>query len=98
MFFKGISAGFLIAGMVWLLPSAETAQFLVITMMTWLIAVGNFTHIVAGSVEAFMLAVNGQLSLGHLAIGFALPVAIGNVIGGTVLFALISYAQVAKEM
>ena len=31
MFFKAISAGYLIAAMVWLIPSAEGAQFLVIT-------------------------------------------------------------------
>jgi formate/nitrite transporter FocA (FNT family) len=30
--------------------------------------------------------------------GFALPVLAGNVVGGTVLFALISYAQVMKEI
>ncbi|MBV9784554.1 MAG: formate/nitrite transporter family protein [Acidisphaera sp.] len=98
MFFRGISAGFLIAAMVWLLPSAEGAQFHVVTLMTYLIAIGGFTHIVAGSVEAFMLVVNGQLGLWHMIIGFAVPVLLGNVIGGTALFALISYAQVAKEV
>lgn len=98
MFFKGISAGFLIASMVWLIPSAEGAQFHVVTMATYLIAVGGFTHIVAGSVEGFMLLLNGQVSLGHLIGGFTLPVLLGNIIGGTVLFAVISYAQVMKEM
>jgi formate/nitrite transporter FocA (FNT family) len=49
MFFKGIAAGFLIAAMVWLLPSADAAQFHVITLMTYLIAAGGFMHIVAGT-------------------------------------------------
>lgn len=98
MFFKGISAGFLIAAMVWLIPSAEGAQFLVITLMTYLIAIGGFTHIVAGSVEAFMLVVNGQLGVWHMIVGFTIPVLLGNVIGGTALFTVISYAQVAKEV
>jgi formate/nitrite transporter FocA (FNT family) len=40
-FFRGISAGFLIAAMVWLIPSAATAQFYVIVLMTYLISVGN---------------------------------------------------------
>jgi formate/nitrite transporter FocA (FNT family) len=84
--------------MVWLLPSADGAQFHVITMMTWLIAVGGFTHIVAGSMEAFLLAVNGQLSLGGLLLGFVAPVLTGNIVGGTVLFAVLSYAQVMKEI
>jgi formate-nitrite transporter family protein len=34
MFFKGISAGFLIAAMVWLVPSADTAKFHAVTLMT----------------------------------------------------------------
>jgi len=40
MFFKGITTGFLIAAMVWLVPSADTATFYVVTLMTHLIAVG----------------------------------------------------------
>src|SRR5215471_10179094 len=36
MVFRGVSAGFLIAAMVWLLPGAEGAQFPVITLMTYL--------------------------------------------------------------
>ena len=61
MFFKGIAAGFLIAALVWLIPGAESAQFYVIVLMTYLISAGNFMHIVAGSVEAFLLLLNGEL-------------------------------------
>jgi formate-nitrite transporter family protein len=98
MFFRGISAGFLIAAMVWLLPSAEGAQFHMITLMTYLIAVGGFTHIVAGSVEAFLLVVNGNLGPVTMFAGFLVPTLLGNIVGGTVLFAVISYAQVMKEI
>jgi formate/nitrite transporter FocA (FNT family) len=98
MFFKGISAGFLIAAMVWLLPSAEAAKFWVITVMTSLIAAGAFVHIVAGSVEAFLLVLNGELSIGHMIIDFTVPALAGNIVGGTVLFALLSHAQVMKEI
>jgi hypothetical protein len=66
MFFKGISAGFLIAAMVWLVPSADTATFHAVTLMTYLMAIGGFTHIVAGSMEAFLLVANGQLGIGKL--------------------------------
>jgi formate/nitrite transporter FocA (FNT family) len=98
MFFKGIAAGFLIAAMVWLLPIANAAQFQAVTLMTYLIAVCGFTHIVAGSVEAFMLVVNGQLSARAMFLDFMAPVLLGNIFGGTALFALISYAQVMKEI
>jgi len=98
MFFLAIAAGFLMAAMVWLLPSADGAQFHVITVMTWLIAVGGFTHIVAGSMEAFLLMVNGQLGVGPMMLNFVAPVLAGNIVGGTVLFAVLSYAQVMKEI
>jgi formate/nitrite transporter FocA (FNT family) len=98
MFFLAIAAGFLMAAMVWLLPSADGAQFHLITVMTWLIAVGGFTHIVAGSMEAFLLMVNGQLGVGAMVLNFMAPVLAGNIVGGTVLFALLSYAQVMQEI
>jgi formate/nitrite transporter FocA (FNT family) len=98
MAFRGVSAGFLIAAMVWLLPSSEGAQFHVITLMTYLIAAGGFMHIVAGSVEAFLLVLNGDLAWWAMVTGFFVPVLIGNVVGGTALFALISHAQVMQEI
>ena len=98
MFFKGIAAGFLIAAMVWLIPSAETAQFLVIVLMTYLIAAGGFVHIVAGSMSAFLLVFNGDTSWLWAFAHFTVPVLLGNIVGGTALFALIAYAQVMKEI
>lgn len=98
MAFRGVASGFLIAAMVWLIPSAESAQFHVITLMTYLIAAGGFMHIVAGSVEAFLLVLHGDLSWWAMATDFFVPVLIGNVVGGTALFALISYAQVMQEI
>jgi formate/nitrite transporter FocA (FNT family) len=95
---KAISAGFLIAAMVWLIPSAETAQIHVVTLMTYLIAAGGFMHIIAGSMEAFLLALNGDWAWTSMTIHFILPVLAGNIIGGTALFALLSYAQVMKEI
>ena len=98
MAFRGVTAGFLLAAMVWLIPSAESAQFHVITLMTYLIAAGGFMHIVAGSVEAFLLVLHGDLSWWAMVTDFFVPVLIGNVVGGTALFALISYAQVMQEI
>lgn len=96
--FRAIAAGFLIAAMVWLLPSAEGSQVWIIIVMTWLISAGGFLHIVAGSMEAFMLMWDGSVSVVQVLGGFIAPVLIGNVFGGTALFALLTYAQVMKEM
>jgi formate-nitrite transporter family protein len=98
MAFRGVSSGFLIAAMVWMIPAAESAKFWVITLMTWLIAIGNFTHIVAGSMEANLLVLSGDWTWWQMLWQFFAPALAGNVIGGTALFALISYAQVMEEI
>ncbi|HEY5166519.1 MAG TPA: formate/nitrite transporter family protein [Pseudolabrys sp.] len=98
MFFRAISSGFLIAAMVWMIPSAESAKFSVITLMTYLIAIGGFTHIVAGSMEAYMLVLAGDWEWWRMIGQFVAPVLLGNIVGGTALFALISYAQVMEEI
>lgn len=98
MFFKGIAAGFLIAAMVWLIPSSETAQFFVIMLLTYMIATGGFIHIIAGSMSAFLLVLNGEASWLWMLTQFTLPALFGNIVGGTALFALIAYAQVMNEI
>lgn len=98
MMILAIPAGFLIAAMVWLIPSSDNAQFYVITMCTYLITAAGFMHIVAGSTDAFFLALNGAASWGFVIGGFIVPVLIGNVIGGTALVALVAYGQVMHEI
>jgi formate-nitrite transporter family protein len=98
MAFRGVASGFLIAAMVWMIPSAESAKFWVITLMTYLIAIGGFTHIVAGSMEAYLLVLSGDWQWWQMLLLFFVPVLIGNMVGGTALFALISYAQVMEEI
>jgi formate-nitrite transporter family protein len=98
MLFHAITAGFLMAAMVWLLPGAQTAQFHVVTLMTYLIAISGAVHIVTGSVQAFLLMANGQLGVWSMLADFITPVVLGNIIGGTVLFAMLSHAQVMKEL
>ena len=78
MFFRGIAAGFLIAAMVWLIPSAEGSQFHVIVLMTYLISAGSFMHIVAGSVEAFLLVLAGELNWLSMLTSFVVPVLAGQ--------------------
>jgi formate-nitrite transporter family protein len=97
-FFRAIAAGFLIVAMVWLIPAAEAALFYVIVLMTYLISAGSFMHIIAGSVEAFLPVLNGQLSVLAMLTQFVIPVLAGNIVGGSALFAMIAYAQVMKEI
>jgi formate/nitrite transporter FocA (FNT family) len=63
-----------------------------------LIAIGGFTHIVAGSMEAYLLVLAGDWEWWWMIVQFIIPVLLGNIVGGTALFALISYAQVMQEI
>ncbi len=98
MFTKGIAAGWLIAALVWMLPSSENTEFFVIGLLTYLLALGDFTHVIAGSVEAFYLWVQQAATTGEVFLHFLLPTLLGNIVGGTVLFGVVSYAQVREEI
>jgi len=95
--FRGVTAGFLMAALVWLMPAAGQVQFHVVGLITYVIGAGDFSHIVAGSMDAFLLAANGSASLASV-FAFLLPVLAGNIVGGTVLFAVLSHAQVMQEI
>jgi formate-nitrite transporter family protein len=95
---RGIGAGFLIASMVWMIPTAESGKFAVIALLTYLISIAGFTHIIAGSMEAYLLGLYGQWAWWQVIVNFMIPTLIGNIVGGTALFAAISYAQVMKEI
>lgn len=97
-FMRGIPAGILVAALVWSMPQANTSRFFVILGFTWLIAAGDFTHIIAGSVEMAYLMVGGELGFGAALFGFFLPVLAGNVFGGTAVFTMIAYGQVVDEL
>jgi len=94
----GIPAGFLIAAVPWCLPVARGQSFWVVLALTYFIALGGFAHVVAGSGDAWLLAAAGETSFAHAVFGLILPALIGNVIGGTGLFALLAHAQVRNEL
>ncbi|HET7313382.1 MAG TPA: formate/nitrite transporter family protein [Salinisphaera sp.] len=98
MMLKGIPAGFLIASIVWMTPNSRGFEIWVIVMATYIIAVGGYTHVVVGSVEVSMLFFAGQMSLFNSIFVFLIPAFIGNVLGGSVLFSLLAYGQVRREI
>ncbi len=57
MFAKGIVSGWMIATMVWMIPSMESAKTWIIILITYLMALGDFTHIVVGSLEVSLSGV-----------------------------------------
>ncbi len=97
-FLRGIPAGLLIAALVWMLARGRGSEFFVILTFTWLIAAGDFTHVVAGSVEMAYLVLDGSLGVAPGIVSFFLPTLLGNVIGGTLVFTLLAWAQVKQEV
>lgn len=97
-FWRGIPAGIIVALIVWMMPQAESAKFFIILIFTWLIAAGDFTHIVAGSVEMAVLILRGDLGVLEGLLTFFLPTLAGNIIGGTIIFTLMAWGQVRDEL
>ncbi|PNB74059.1 hypothetical protein C1X64_11175 [Pseudomonas sp. GW456-E7] len=97
MFAKGIVSGWMIATMVWMIPSMESAKMWIIILITYLMALGDFTHIVVGSLEVSYLVFAGELPWKDFWLVFAGPTLVGNIIGGSFIFALISHAQIRSE-
>ncbi len=91
-------SGWLIGLMVWLLPGAGPARPLIIILLSYTVALCQFPHVVAGSVEAAFAVAAGQASVSDYLMRFLLPTLIGNVVGGCLLTALLNHAPVAGEV
>jgi len=95
----GVPAGFLIAALVWILPRTESAgEVMMIVIVTYVIGLGGMSHVVAGAFRLFILVARGELGIGAAVFGGILPAFAGNVLGGTGIFAVLTYAQVREEI
>ena len=68
---EAIFGGWMIALMVWLMPSAHHARMWVILIITWCLAAAELTHIIAGSLDVMFAVMSGAVSWGRLSL--ALP-------------------------
>jgi formate/nitrite transporter FocA (FNT family) len=95
---KAVLAGWLIALMVWMLPSARSARLFVIMLLTYVVAVARLPHVIAGSVEAAFAVISGHASVADYFLDFLLPTLLGNTIGGVALVAFLNHAPLAPEL
>lgn len=98
MFSKAILSGWLIATLVWVLSSIDQGKILMIFLVTYLMGLGDFPHIIVGAVEVFYLLWLNQLGASDALWTFGIPTLLGNLLGGTVIFAIISHAQVRNDI
>ncbi|MDX1419117.1 MAG: formate/nitrite transporter family protein [Rubricoccaceae bacterium] len=99
LFFKGMIAGWMVAGMVWLMHAVRDSVarvFLVYFIMFLVPSLGLF-HCVIGACELFYFVLEGGVGLGEGAARFLLPVTLGNTVGGVLFVALPNYFQTREE-
>ena len=91
---RGVFAGWLIALIVWLLPAVPHNRLVTILLLTWLVGVGELSHIIAGSVETMYVVTAGAATWPQDFLNFLIPTLIGNMLGGVSLVAVLNHAQV----
>jgi formate/nitrite transporter FocA (FNT family) len=96
LFVRAIFAGWLIALMVWLLPGAATSRAAVVVIITYLIGLAGFAHVIAGSVDVCYVAALGDVSWLHVVVRWFVPVLLGNLVGGLLLVTALNHAQVTS--
>jgi hypothetical protein len=72
----------------------ESARVSILIILTYLVGLGAFNHIVAGSSTVFFLVVSPSLTWGEYFLRFFLPTLLGNIVGGVTLVAALAHAQV----
>ena len=95
---RAVFAGWLIALMVWLLPSARSARLVTILLITYVVGMSKLSHVIAGSVEASYGVMVGAASMRDYLCGFFAPTLLGNMIGGISLVAIINHGSIVAEM
>jgi formate/nitrite transporter FocA (FNT family) len=95
---RAFFAGWLIALMVWILPSAQASRLLTILLITYVVALAHLSHIVAGSAEAAYNVLSGTATFGQYVTLFVIPVLTGNIIGGVLMVSVLNHGSIASEI
>jgi len=91
---RGIFAGWIIALLVWLRPSAEGNRLWVVFLLSYIVGLTHLSHVIAGTIEVMNAAFAGQVTWWECFAGYLVPSLLGNVIGGVTLTAAVNHAQV----
>ncbi len=95
---RAFLAGWLIALMVWILPSAQSARLLTVLLVTYVVAVAHLSHVVAGSAEAAYAVLSHSVTLAQYFGLFLLPTLTGNIIGGVLMVTVLNHGSIAPEI
>ena len=98
-FYKAILAGWLLAGIVWLVHAARDtlSRVVLIWLLIYLQVSADLFHCIVGSVEVLFLMFKGGAGLGDYLFRFLIPVVSGNTLGGVVFVAFLNYMQFGED-
>nr|WP_295738380.1 formate/nitrite transporter family protein [uncultured Acidocella sp.] len=97
-FVRAFFAGWLIALMVWILPSASTSRPLIVLLITYVVALAQLSHIIAGSAEAAYGVLAGSATLYDYVAEFFAPTVLGNIAGGIVMVSVLNHGAIKPEI
>lgn len=97
-FVRAFFAGWLIALMVWILPSAQSSRPFIVLIITYIVALAQLSHIVAGSAEAAYGVLSGAATLSSYFLVFFAPTLLGNMLGGIVMVSVLNHGSIATEI
>ncbi|MTH80153.1 formate/nitrite transporter family protein [Paracoccus aestuariivivens] len=97
MFTGGIVSGWMIATMVWAIHGLEASKLPLVFLATYLVAIGDFPHVIVGSIEVAYLMFMSATTVPEALFIFLIPVTFGNIVGGTAIFALVSHLEVRAD-
>ncbi|OWT73699.1 MULTISPECIES: formate/nitrite transporter family protein [unclassified Achromobacter] len=97
-FATAVLAGWLIALLVWMIHAVETGRVMLIFLVTYLMGIADVAHVVVGMIEVTYLVLLDDATAIDALTTFVLPTLLGNIVGGTFIFALISHAQVRADV
>ena len=98
-FFRAVLAGWLLAGLVWLVHAARdtVARLLLIWLVIYLQVSAELYHCIVGSVEVLYVVWTGHASFLAYLSNFLVPVTFGNTVGGVVFVAILNWAQFSAD-
>jgi formate/nitrite transporter FocA (FNT family)/nucleotide-binding universal stress UspA family protein len=99
LFAKAAFAGLIVAGVVWVEYAArDTISRIVVVYLAFLsVPLGNLFHIVVSYTEIAYLVFADDLSVIVGLTEFAIPVLLGNTVGGVVLVTVVNYFQTTED-
>ncbi|MFC7154829.1 formate/nitrite transporter family protein [Halomarina halobia] len=100
LFFKAVFAGWLVAGLVWLLHASRDSvtRFVLVFVIFLCIPVAELYHVVVSTCDAFYYVFEEGAAVLPVLWDFVFPVLLGNTVGGVFLVTLVNYAQTQRRI